>query len=643
MKRRTHLQSPRTLYQRAGLAAWILVATLTAGPLAAHIVPPEQLHPVVASYRRMNFLLQLNPVLWPAVEQEMQVLAGGLGAVAATAAAGYKTAALAQLEPLLTTPALPEPAVRKRAAQELFVLSTRAVVRILRQHLDLAREHLGDHAVASRHLNEARQVWAAFEAEIRATDPAAFQRLGECWLELASALGNPGIYGIGAVSPNPTVFATEAAEVSDYLVASYGDRITVPKIGPLAPIPSHSPTLVADYRVPVRLPPGHNLNKQLPRPRQILNMTTRGVDERETFLIALGDMAFDSAEVFGEPARSLQVACSTCHNKGMTNPNFFIPGLSSRPGNIDVSNGFFAPHANNGLFDPVDIPDLRGIRFTAPYGRNGRVQSLREFTRNVIVSEFNGPEPDPLLLDSLVAYMLEFDFLPNPNLAADGRLSVRASPAAQRGAAIFQRPFVQLGGQSCASCHDPSDHFLDRKRHDIGTVLGAEPDSRDRALDTPTLLSARFTAPYFHDGSQPTLQAVNEWFNTRFALGLSPQEVADLTAYVEAVGDGVEAYEDTVFTLAAELEEFDFFLSTYELLQTRNQPNLIDITFKTVAAEIRAHKWDLQDQRHLPLLDQLAALMDQAGEAHRRGDRAAADAKVAAYRDLYQGNIELLR
>ena len=43
-----------------------------------------------------------------------------------------------------------------------------------------------------------------------------------------------------------------------------------------------------------------------------------------------------------------------------------------------------------------------------------------DFTRNVIVNEFGGAEPTPFMLDALVGYMLEFDFLPNSMLTADG-------------------------------------------------------------------------------------------------------------------------------------------------------------------------------------------------------------------------------
>jgi cytochrome c peroxidase len=392
----------------------------------------------------------------------------------------------------------------------------------------------------------------------------------------------------------------------------------------------------------VALPPGSNINKQLPRPRQILNMGARGVNERETALIALGDMAFDSSFIFGEPARSLGISCNTCHNKSITNPQLFIPGLSTRPGTIDVSNSFFAPHANNGHFDPLDSPDLRGIRFTAPYGRNGRFASLREFTRNVIVNEFNGPEPDPLLLDGMIAYMNEFDFLPNPALNRDGTLNAGASTAARRGEVLFNRRFATMGNRSCATCHIPSARFLDHKRHDIGTAKGSEPFSQDRALDTPTLLSAKSTPPYFHDGSQPTLRAVNEWFNRNYRLGLTKRQIDDLTAYVETIGDGVEPYEDTLLTLEAEMEEFSFFLSAYETLRDKNKPELILTTLQTVPFEIRAHKWDVQDDQYLPVLEQLAEIIDRAYAEGKAGNWQRVDALVAEYRKLYQVNKERL-
>ena len=626
------------------------LAAFALGPVAptlqAHIVPPEKLHPVAESYRRMSFVLSLNPISWDAVEKEAATIADGLAVIAADESQAFTTELSSLLAPHATPvdgADAPGKMQRQTTAQRVFALATRAVIGKLRGHLETARTHLDNYRMASAHLAEARQLWSAFEHEIRATDQDAFERLGRCWLELTEAIGNPGFLGIGEIEPDSNAFATESEEVSDYLDAFLGEIPGEPRDARMAPIPSHSPSFDASAAIPAKLPPGSNLNKQLPRPRQILNMATRGVDESETVLIALGDMAFDSHAIFGEPARSLGMSCNTCHNKSITNPGFFIPGLSIRPGGLDVSNSFFAPHANNGVFDPIDIPDLRGIRFTAPYGRNGRLESLREFTRNVIVNEFNGPEPDPMLLDGLIAYMFEFDFLPNPFLDEAGRLNSHAPPEARRGEAIFHRPFAQMADRSCASCHITSDHFLDRKRHNIGSVEGAEPFSLDGALDTPTLLSARHTAPYFHDGRLATLRDVNIWFNQRYDLGLSENEIDDLTAYVETVGDGIEAYEETLHTLEAELEEFSFFLSTYESLESRQKPKLMDVTFETIAFEIRAHKWDLQDRSHLPVLDQMAQLMDEAHAANQRGDRAVVDARVVEYRRVYEDHKEVLR
>jgi mono/diheme cytochrome c family protein len=301
-------------------------------------------------------------------------------------------------------------------------------------------------------------------------------------------------------------------------------------------------------------------------------------------------MLFDSAEIFGEPARSIGLACSTCHNRSDINQRFFIPGISPQPGSVDVDGSFFNSRFNDYRDDALDIPSLRGIRFTAPYGRDGRFASLRDFTRNVIVNEFNGPEPSPLALDALVAYMLEFDFLPAPYLNFDGTLTDLAPPAAKRGEALFQRPFPQIGNRSCASCHLPDSHFTDNQVHNIGSDEGAY-GSTSGGFDTPTLLNTSYTAPYFHDGSLETLGDVVAWFDQRFTLGLSAEERADLTAYLEVVGTGEAPYqefddENTPFRLMA--DELSVFLSTLNTLIPARDQVAADLALRTVAADLAA-------------------------------------------------------
>src|SRR5262249_58214207 len=128
--------------------------------------------------------------------------------------------------------------------------------------------------------------------------------------------------------------------------------------------------------------------------------------------------------------------------------------------------------------------------------------------RNVIVGEFSGPEPAPAILDAIVAYIHDIDFLPNPRLAPGGRLA-DASDAERRGEALFRKPFPHDPNLSCAGCHDPSDAFLDHKQHDVGT---------GGLYKTPTLLNADFNAPYYHDGRYDSYDQVVGHFDSKFGL-----------------------------------------------------------------------------------------------------------------------------
>ncbi len=632
------------------MSTWLLAAGLLMmnfSPASAHIVPPEELHPVAESYRRASFILNLNPVFWPQVWLDLKRIEEALKVVDPLGARKFS-------EELVTGRRVAHPlargdeepdmvAARRNGRRLVFSLATRGVTLLLISRIDRIKPG-SKRSEVKNHLNEARRVFLAFAETLPHLDPKGWKKMQIHWLEANSHLGAAGVMGIGARPMNLEKIRENTAFIRRYFYSNFSG-FRAGKWYRLLPRPKTSETYLKTARVPWRLPPGANINKQLPRPRQILGMAVRGANEAETFLIALGDMAFDSPEIFGEPARSLGVSCNTCHNKGVTNPKLFIPGLSREKGGMDVSNSFFAGHANNGLHDPLDTPDLRGIRFTAPYGRNGRFASLREFVRNVIVNEFNGPEPDPMIMDGMIAYMNEFEFLPNPKLKKSGRLDPeKVSKAALRGEKIFHRKFPQMmGGMSCASCHIPNANFVDHKRHNIGSTGAGNQPFHVGGLDTPTLLSSKFSAPYFHNGSLPTLRAVSEWFNRQFGLGLSRKSIDDLTNYVEAVGDGVQGIEDTVYTLDSELEEFKFFLSTYERLKQRKKKELITVLLKTVVREVQAHKWDVQDKGNLPILHDMEKKLSEALSAHLAGDVEMTDSKIADYHALYEKNVDKLK
>lgn len=526
-------------------------------------------------------------------------------------------------------------AILKRDRAALRSVSTRALSRAARHHLHEAGLLLGTKpGGALRHTLAAQELYRPFAGFIRQADPEGFRRLGMAWLELTTLAGRK----LGRTGPERSrarqPFDRAARTIEDYLIASYEapPRSSIARRGP---IPDRGRGREPGWKPAPWLPPDANILDQSRLPRLVLNFEQRGIDERELFLVAYGDMLFDSPEIFGEPARGLSVSCSGCHNRSEANRAFFIPGLSRRAGGVDVDSSHFNPSGNDMRFDPIDIPSLRGIQFMAPYGRNGRTASLRQFTRNVIVGEFGGAEPTPLMLDALVVYMNEFDFLPAPYLDREARLNGRASESAKRGEALFNRPFPRMGGRSCAGCHIPSGNFLDGRRHDIGSGQPATKFARDGAFDTPTLLGIAHTAPYFHDGSLATLGGVVSWFDTRFALGLDDGQRKDLTAYLEAVGTGEEPFErfegkNTRFRL--DFGELSTFLSTLDELIRRRDGFHARLLIRTVSRDLSADASGLTDVRLMPAVYDLAGLLEGIDRVIAAGDWARAKRLWAEYK-----------
>jgi cytochrome c peroxidase len=333
------------------------------------------------------------------------------------------------------------------------------------------------------------------------------------------------------------------------------------------------------------LPPGSELYEEtLQRPRELLHSEAMG--GHKSYLVNLGDLAFNSPAILGGTARQAEMSCGTCHVNGASNPKFFIPGLSTRPGNFDTTSLLFNPKAFNSLLDPVRIPSLRGARFLAPYGHDGRSSSLRDFVHNVIVNEFAGPEPSPAILDALVAYITDIDFLPNPRIAPGGPLAPQASDAERRGEALFFRPFPHQSDLSCAACHVPSGAFADQLRHNVGS---------GGLVKTPTLLNANFNAPYFHDGRYDSYEQVVAHFDRVFDLGLSDQDTRDLVAYLTAVGDGERPYERD--GVAIRMKEVRELASVLELAIAARDTAIVSLTVTGVGAELRELTERIPDNR----------------------------------------------
>ena len=241
-------------------------------------------------------------------------------------------------------------------------------------------------------MRTARELYRAFADGIATAESDVARQIGLAWLELNSSTGSVGVLGAGATSADRDTMVAARRVISDYLAQNYLIDDFAPR-QTLSALPETAILSGRAIEVPPSLPPGSDIFDQDPLPRLVLNFEEQGIDETDLPLVAYGDMLFDSAQIFGSPARDLGLACSTCHNRSDVNQRLFIPGASHQPGAIDVDGAFFNPIFNDRRSDPLDIPSLRGLRFTGPYGRDGRFASLRDFTRNVVVNEFGGAEP----------------------------------------------------------------------------------------------------------------------------------------------------------------------------------------------------------------------------------------------------------
>ncbi len=329
------------------------------------------------------------------------------------------------------------------------------------------------------------------------------------------------------------------------------------------------------YGKQTALPPGTELNEDaLDVPREVFH--SESIGGRKSYLVNLGDLAFSSPAILGRVARQAGISCNTCHVNGASNPKLYIPRLSTHPGTFDTTSAMFNPKSDNGVLDAVRIPSLRGVRYLAPYGNDGRTASLRDFVHNVIVDEFGGPEPSPTILDAMVAYINDIDFLRNWSLGPGGRLTERSSDAERRGELIFAKPFPHNPNMSCATCHVPSAAFVDHLQHDVGS---------GGLFKTPTLLNADFNAPYFHDGRYNSYDQVVAHFDRVFDLGLSTQDRHDLVAYLVAVGDGERPYERD--GVGAQLKEINDFASVMDNAIPAHDADIIALAVDTVDLELR--------------------------------------------------------
>jgi cytochrome c peroxidase len=207
----------------------------------------------------------------------------------------------------------------------------------------------------------------------------------------------------------------------------------------------------------------------------------------------------------------------------------------------------------DGKFDDVEAVALRAM--TTPGNMDLPVQEALDrlaanpaYVRRFTAVFGQGGITEAHLAQALATYVRSITTPPAPFdrwVAGD---DAAVSAAAKRGFALF------TGKAGCANCHSgPS--FTDYSFQDVGIGKGDDigrgrlfPTSKSLryAFKVPSLRDAALRAPYMHDGSLPTLEAViNEYDQGGIdrpsrsskirPLGLSPDEKSDLLAFLETL------------------------------------------------------------------------------------------------------------
>ena len=166
---------------------------------------------------------------------------------------------------------------------------------------------------------------------------------------------------------------------------------------------------------------------------------------------------------------------------------------------------------------PRQTPMLAGrLEGTQPYGWEGNRATLADYVGNT-VTNLGGKGLQQVELVDLTAFL---HTMPAPPSAAPVDI-------ADRGRLLFEGPAL-----GCAGCHR-GGAGTDRSVHDLAASATPSGD----AFDTPSLRFVAGSAPYFHDGRYPTLEALLADPADKMAdtASLSDADRAALAAYLRTL------------------------------------------------------------------------------------------------------------
>jgi mono/diheme cytochrome c family protein len=188
---------------------------------------------------------------------------------------------------------------------------------------------------------------------------------------------------------------------------------------------------------------------------------------------------------------------------------------------------------------PRQTPMIAGrTRAKGPYGWHAEASTMVErLQRGLRLHraswEFDASKPDPkqwrplLMIDEITDY-LQSGLMPPPTL--DRPLT----DAEKRGKAIFESAEAQ-----CNKCHVQETEYTDRTAYPLRALplIAGFDVEKNSAFKTPSLFFIGGTSPYYHDGSQATLEDLVKNNGSRMGQTghLNAEDQAALVAYLRTL------------------------------------------------------------------------------------------------------------
>lgn len=266
--------------------------------------------------------------------------------------------------------------------------------------------------------------------------------------------------------------------------------------------------------------------------------------------------------LFFDPSLSASgtMSCATCHEpaRGFTDGRRLARGNDGRDlrrraptlWNLAWAPFLFWDGRAEGLEAQAEAPIEAHEEMGQPLGALVERMAGEAGWRAAFVTAFPG-ESQPVTRDNLVRALASWErTLIAPRTRFDAWVEGEdAALTAQerRGLSVFNGP------AGCANCHE-GWAFTDHAFYDIGLPVSSAPDlgrgpvlglgRADHAFKTPTLREAMRRAPYMHEGSLPTIEAVLDHYANGVVdrptlppelprrLALDPAQRADLIAFL---------------------------------------------------------------------------------------------------------------